>query len=131
MSDPEKTLAYQQNWAALAGADLDQHACILALAEQLDLMHTAVSRQLTKNWFNVAYLTIISWHNAQGKVINDTTISDNPSVLLPEQNGIAALCHLEGVTFVRVSLRLEQSPLHPVGYSVETITLSCLRILFS
>jgi hypothetical protein len=33
MSDPEKALACQQNWAALAGADLDQRARILALAE--------------------------------------------------------------------------------------------------
>ncbi len=70
MSDPEKALAYQQNRAALAGADLDQRMRILALTERLDLMHTAESsladweRRLTKNWFNFAYLTIISWHNA-------------------------------------------------------------------
>jgi hypothetical protein len=99
MSDPEKALAYQQNWAALADADLDQRARILALAERLDLMHTAESslvdweRRLTKNWFNFANLTIISWHNAQGGVINNTTVADNPSVLLPVQNGVAALPH--------------------------------------
>ncbi len=41
MSDPEKTMAYQQNRTALATADLDQHARILALAERLNLMLTA------------------------------------------------------------------------------------------
>jgi hypothetical protein len=113
MSDPEKALAYQQNWAALAGADLDQHAPILALTERLDLMHTAESsladweRRLTKNWFNFAYLTIILWHNAQGGLINNTTVANNPLVLLPVQNGVAASCRTEGVTFVRVSLRLD------------------------
>jgi hypothetical protein len=113
MSNPEKALAYQQNRAALAGADLDQRARILALAERLDLMHTAESslvdweRRLTKNWFNFAYLPIISWHNAQGGLINNTTVADNPSVLLPVQNGVAASCRAEGVTFVRVSLRLD------------------------
>jgi hypothetical protein len=66
MSDPEKALVYQQNCAVLAGADLDQRACILALAERLNLMLTAESsladweRKLSKNWFNFANLTIIS-----------------------------------------------------------------------
>jgi hypothetical protein len=41
MSDPEKALAYQQNCTALATADLEQQACILALAKRLDLMLTA------------------------------------------------------------------------------------------
>ncbi len=43
MSEPKKALAYQQNWAALAGSDLDQRTRILALADRLDLMHTAES----------------------------------------------------------------------------------------
>ncbi len=117
MSDPKKALAYQQNWAALASADLDQRARILALVERLDLMHTAESslvdweRRLTKNWFNFAYLTIISWHSAQGGLINNTTVANNPSVLLPMQNGVASLCRAEGVTFVRVSLGLDFSEL--------------------
>ncbi len=42
-SDSEKALAYQQNCAALAGANLDQRACILALAKWLNLMLTAES----------------------------------------------------------------------------------------
>ena len=43
MTDPEKVMAFQQNRMTLATADLDQKACILALADQLDLMLTAES----------------------------------------------------------------------------------------
>jgi hypothetical protein len=43
MSNPEKALAYQQNCTALATANLDQRARILALAKRLDLMLTAES----------------------------------------------------------------------------------------
>ncbi len=42
MSDPEKALAFQHNKTALAGADLDQRAQILTLADRLNLMLTAV-----------------------------------------------------------------------------------------
>ena len=117
MSEPEKALAYQQNRAALAGADLDQRARILALADRLDLMHTAESsladweRRLQKNWFNFAHLSIISWHDSCGKVVSDTTTPNDPCVLLPVQNGAAASCRSEGVTFVRVNLRLDFSEL--------------------
>ncbi len=113
MSDPEKALAYQQNRAVLASADLDQWACILALAERLDLMLTAESsladweRKLSKNWFNFANLTIISWHTARGGIIINTTVANNPSVFLPVQNGATAMCRAEGVKFIRVHLGLD------------------------
>ena len=40
MSDPEKALAFQHNRTALAGADLNQRARILTLADRLNLMLT-------------------------------------------------------------------------------------------
>ena len=43
MSDSEKAMAYQQNRTALATANLDQPARILALADRLDLMLIAES----------------------------------------------------------------------------------------
>jgi hypothetical protein len=120
MSDPEKALAYQQNCAVLAGADLDQWARILALAERLNLMLTAESslvdweRKLSKNWFNFANLTIISWHNARGGIIINTTVADIPSILLPVQNGAVAMCRAEGVKFVRVHLGLDLLDLNTI-----------------
>ncbi len=55
MSDPEKALAFQHNRTALAGADLDQRAQILTLADQLNLMLMAEAgladweRKLSRN----------------------------------------------------------------------------------
>jgi hypothetical protein len=63
--------------------------------------------KLSKNWFNFANLMIISWHNARGGIIINTTVPDNPSVLLPVQNGAAAMCRADGVKSVRVHLRLD------------------------
>ena len=91
MSDPEKALAFQHNKTALAGADLDQRARILTLADRLNLMLTAEAgladweRKLSKNWSNFQYLTILSWHNDKGDRINDTTTAGDTSVLLPVQ----------------------------------------------
>ncbi len=106
MSDPKKPWAYWHNWTALASADLDQRARILALAEQLDLMLTAKSgladweRKLTKSWFNFQHLRIISWHNARKAVLTTTMIATDPTVLLPVQNGAMNQCCSEGLTFV-------------------------------
>ncbi len=103
----------------LAGADLDQRARILALAERLNLMLTVESslidweRKLSKNWFNFANLTIISWHNACGGIIINLMIADSPSVLLPVQNGAVAMCQAEG-EFVRVHLGLDFSDLNTI-----------------
>ena len=65
MLDPEKAMAFQQNKTALASAELNQKACILALADRLDLMLTAESsladweRKLRLNWANFANLSLI------------------------------------------------------------------------
>jgi hypothetical protein len=113
MSDPEKALAFQHNKTALAGADLDQRARILTLADRLNLMLTAEAgladweRKLSKNWSNFQYLTILSWHNDKGDRINDTTTAVDTSVLLPVQDGAVADCRSSGVKFVRVQLELD------------------------
>jgi len=117
MSDPEKALAYQQNRTALATADLDQRARILALAERLDLMLTVEAslydweHRLAQNWYNFNHLIIISWHDGRGRVMTNTAVAGNPAVLLPIQNGNIADCRAEWVTFVRVSLALDFSDL--------------------
>ena len=65
MSNPEKALAFQHNRTALAGADLDQHARILTLADQMNLMLMAEAGladwecKLSKNWSNFQYLQIL------------------------------------------------------------------------
>ena len=71
-------MAFQQNKTALAAADLDQKVCILALADHLDRMLTAElsladwERKLRRKWANFVNLSILSWHGANGAVINNT-----------------------------------------------------------
>ncbi len=57
MSDPEKAMAYQQSKTALASANLDQRAHVLALTKRFNLMLRAESSltnwewKLTKNYY--------------------------------------------------------------------------------
>jgi hypothetical protein len=127
MSNLEKALANQQNHTALATANLDQRARILALAKRLDLMLTAKTsladweRKLAKNWFNFRNLNIISWHNVCGAIINGTTTPNDTSILLPVQDGAANQCHAEGLKFVRVKLNLDFADLNTIRPAPSTI----------
>ena len=89
MSDSEKAMTFQLNKMALTLADLNQKERILALADRLDLMLIAESslagweRKLRCNWANFANLSILSWHGANGNIINNTaTAADAPSSFL-------------------------------------------------
>jgi len=120
MSDPEKAMAFQQNKTALASANLDQKERILALADWLDLMLTAESslanweRKLRNNWANFANLSILSWHGANGNIINNTATAANASILLTVRDGAAAACRAPGVKFVRVQLALDYADLNRI-----------------
>ena len=111
-------MAFQQNKTALASAELDQKACILALADWLDLMLTAESsladweRKLRRNWANFANLSILSWHSGNGNLINNTVTAVDASILLPVQDGAAPNCRAPGVKFVRVQLALNYADLN-------------------
>jgi hypothetical protein len=113
MTDPKKALAYQHNKTALASTDLNQHTCILTLADRLNLMLTAESsltdweQKLSCNWANFQYLTILSWHDAKGTAIASTTTAGDSSVLLPVQNGNITDCRSAGIKFVRFQLELD------------------------
>jgi hypothetical protein len=103
MSDPQKAMAYQQNKMALASANLDQRARILALAKRLNLMLTAESsladweQKLMKSWFNFQNLIIISWHDTKGNPINNTTVTGNPcSSPSGAGRGTKSVPHLRG-----------------------------------
>jgi hypothetical protein len=95
MSDPEKAMAFQKNKTALALANVDQKAHILALADCLDLMLTAKlslanwELKLHLNWANSANLSILSWHGTNSAIINNTATAADTSILLPAQNGPA------------------------------------------
>ncbi len=127
MADPEKAMFFQKNKTALASADLDQKAHILALADQLDLMLSAESsladweRKLHCNWANFANLSILSWHGANGNIINNTTTATNASILLPSQDGAANTCRAPGIKLVRVQLALDYANLNWIDPAPNTV----------
>jgi hypothetical protein len=139
MSDPEKVMAFQQNKMALALADLNQKARILALADRLDLMLTAESSladwecKLCRNWANFVNLSILSWHGANGGVITTTYTAVDAYILLPVQDGATNACRTSGVKFVRVQLALDYTDLNRIDPAPNTMlcgdnTSNSLRI---
>jgi hypothetical protein len=55
-----------------------------------------------KRWYNFDNLTIQSFHDSSGAVINNTTTVANASILLPVQDGAIPNCRQPDVRFVRV-----------------------------
>ena len=69
-------------------------------------------RKLCHNWANFVNLSILSWHGANGNIINKTTMAADASILLPAQDGAANACCAPGVKFVRVQLPLDYADLN-------------------
>jgi hypothetical protein len=52
------------------------------------------------HWFDFANLTILSFHDSKGAIISNTTIANNPGVLLLIQAGTITDCRKGNVCFV-------------------------------
>jgi hypothetical protein len=63
------------------------------------------------SWFDFSKLTILSFHNVKGSIVQDTTVVADPAILLPVQDGVLSNCRKKEVKFVRVQLTLDFSPL--------------------
>ncbi len=68
--------------------------------------------KLCHNWANFVNFSILSWHGANGAIINNTTTAADASILLPVPNGAANACQASGVQFVRVQLALDYADLN-------------------
>jgi len=64
-------------------------------------------RHFQDHWTNFRNLTIVSWHDSTGTIINNTTVAGDPSILLPIQNGALANCRQPDVKFVRVQVSVD------------------------
>ena len=78
-------------------------------------------QKLHRNWANFANLSILSWHGANGNIINNTTTAANASILLPAQDGAANACRALGVKFVRVQLTLDYANLNRIDPAPNTV----------
>ena len=81
---------------------------------------TGLLRHFQDHWTNYRNLTIISWHDSTGTIINNTTVAGNPSFLLPIQNGALANCRQSDVKFVRVQVSVDYT------YTMRGVSPICL-----
>jgi hypothetical protein len=73
------------------------------------------------SWFDFSKLTILSFHNVKGDIINDTTKAADPAILLPVQDGNLVNCCKKDVKFVRVQLTIDYSTFVNVNSAGPTI----------
>jgi hypothetical protein len=82
-------------------------------------------------WYNFNHLTILSFHNSEGRVIKDTTTAGNTQILLPVQNGVITACWQKDIKFVRVQCIIDFATLvAALPYPTGTILRAAYYIEF-
>ncbi len=113
----EQAHAFQVNKAALKDLPANLRLIIDAFGSQLNASSTVKGilsdwrRFFHERWMDFAHLSISSFHNSQGKQMDDTTTANNAHVLLPVVNGVLADCCKQDMRFVRVQCTLDFAPL--------------------
>jgi hypothetical protein len=109
--------AWQINKTTLFNLPTDFKLVIDAFRAQLNAtltMEGIVSnwkRFFTDCWYNFHHLTIMSFHNSEGTVMNDTTTATNAQILLPMKNGVVAACRQQDIKFIWVQCVIDFAPL--------------------
>ena len=115
MTAAERAHGFHVNKSNLTAAPLAPRQMINAMGQQTGqsaVVEGAIAgllRHFQDHWMNFRNLTIISWHDSTGTVINNTTVGGDPSILLPIQNGALANCGQPDVKFVRVQVSVDYS----------------------
>jgi hypothetical protein len=128
--------AWQINKTALFNLPMDFKLVIDAFGAQLN--GTSTVEGIVSNWncffadcwYIIYHLTIISFHNSKGMVMNDTTTAADAQILLPVQNGVVAACRQQDIKIIWVQCVINFAPLVtalPAWSFALLITLSCLK----
>ncbi len=119
--------AFYINKTALSAQNIDLRLQLDALGMQLNLSAT-VDGTITNwfcffynSWFDFFKLTILSFHNVKGDIVNDTIEGADPAVLLPVQDGNLSNCRKKYVNFVCVQLTIDYSTFVNVNSAGPTI----------
>jgi hypothetical protein len=92
-------------------------------------------RYFYDRWMSFNNLTILSFHDSAGSIINNMTTPANLQILMPVQDGNLANCHSQGVRFVCVQCVMDFASLvtatpYPSVPSFESpTTLGCPKSL--
>ncbi len=117
MPPHERVHAFHINKTALAAQNIDIRLQLDALGTQLNLSATVDGtindwfHFFYDSWFDFSKLTILSFHNIKGDIVQDTMDAADPANLLPVQDGVLADCRKKEIKFVRIQLMLDFSPL--------------------
>jgi hypothetical protein len=123
----ERAHAFHYNKTTLATQNINFRLQLDALDTQLNLITTVDGtindwfQFFFDNWFDFTKLTILSFHNAKGDIMTNTTDMADPSVLLPIIDDALAACRKKDVKFLRVQLTIDYAPLvnsNPAGATV-------------
>ncbi len=101
----ERVHAYQINKPALTNLPTKLKLIIDVFGAQLNVSSTTegiisdFKRHFNDHLMCFQNLTILSFHDSAGTIINDTTSPADPQVQLPVQDGNLADCRSQGVRF--------------------------------
>ena len=109
----ERAHAFHINKTALSNLPIE-------LGLQLDILGTQMNssasvegmkadwfHHFNTGWKDFRNMTILSFHNSAGTIINDTTLNADGSILRPVVNGPINACRRPDVKYVRVQLTLD------------------------
>jgi hypothetical protein len=112
----ERAHAYHITTANLQTLRLPADVYIDHLGMHLDSASTVAGlkqdfyQHFHDHWLDMAHLTVISFHDSAGAVLNNSVTVADPSVLKPVQDGPIPQCCPTDVRFVRLELSLERTP---------------------
>jgi hypothetical protein len=116
MKTPECAHACHVNKSnLLAAVSLTPRQILTAMGHQtpqsavVDGAIAAYLQHFQDHWRNFRNLTVISWHDSAGNIIKNTTVANDPAILLPIVNGPLANCRQQDVRFVRVQVSVDYS----------------------
>jgi len=115
MSAAERAHGFHVIKNNLIAANLTPRQLLTALGQQtgqsavVDGAIAGYLRHFQDHWRNFRNLSVLSWHNSAGTIINNTTTAADPTALLPIQNGPLADCRQQDIMFVRVQVSVDYS----------------------
>ena len=126
MSAAERGHGFHVTKNNLLAANLALHQVLNALGQQtsqgtvVDGEIAGFLRHFNDHWRDLQNLTILSWHNSTGAIMNNTATAADSSILLPVQNGVLADFWQQDVQFFRVKVSVDYS------YSIPSFSPLCL-----
>jgi hypothetical protein len=89
--------AFHINKTTFAAQNIDTRLQLDALGMQLNLSMTVDGtinnwfRFFYDSWFDFSKLTILSFHNVKGDIVQDTTEAGDPAILLPSKTAFSPI----------------------------------------